>query len=108
MQPPPSGTTSGAYTIYSAANMLPRTDRELRTDWRLGRWTAAADRMLVHSVRTNRFRFDAVASDLRAQLRDATHSGVVGHWSPPIRLVTADECRFRWAEIDREICRLCG
>ena len=97
-------------SIYSAS-LLPLASREARSNRRVG-WTAYADSLLAESVRVNCFRFESVASELRAKIRDGTRPvssstsklGPSGEWAPPPRLVTADECRLRWTILDRALC----
>ena len=97
--------------IYSDTLMPPDVGkRDVLTDWRLGVWTQQADLMLVEAVRVHRFRFDEAASSIRSTLRDAargggTHRDEPLDWHPNVRLVTADQVRLRWAQIDRELCR---
>ena len=119
-QPPPhadaaSASTSAAATYATnaphslyCASLLPDTrQRDQGTDWRLGRWTAAADALLASLVRVHHFRFDDVAAELRAHVRGAgrlQHEVARLDWSPSVRLITAEQCRLRWAEIDRALC----
>ena len=103
---------SGAATPCSAgiycAEHLPAGNvlREISMDWRLG-WPAAADALLAEATRRNRFKFEDVAKELRAHLRACAWRQAQGEqveWAVPARLVTADQCRLRWAHLDRMLC----
>ena len=65
--------------------------------------------MLAQAVRMHRFKFEAAATEVRSALRDATlrrtGGGYLGGWSPKPAVVTAEQCRLRWAVLDREMCR---
>ena len=105
----PLGST-GSAGIY-CVRLLPEGDRDMSTHWQLS-WTLAADALLAETARLNRFRFEDVARDLRAKLRDAQNRRGVGcadalGWaltSRQAKLLTADQCRLRWAQLDRALC----
>ena len=69
-------------------------------------------RLLASLVRMYGFRFEDVARDLRGHVRDAANGRdafvdeklSVHGWAPPARLITAEQCRLRWVEIDRRLC----
>jgi hypothetical protein len=106
---PPPGPT-GSVGIY-CARLLPEGDRDMSTHWQLS-WTSAADALLAETARLNRFRFEDVSRDLRAKLRDAQNRRGAGcadalGWeltSRQAKLLTADQCRLRWAQLDRALC----
>lgn len=106
---PPLGPT-GSVGIY-CARLLPEGDRDMSTHWQLS-WTSAADALLAETARLNRFRFEDVSRDLRAKLRDAQNRRGAGCadalcWaltSRQAKLLTADQCRLRWAQLDRALC----
>lgn len=106
---PPPGPT-GSVGIY-CPRLLPEGDRDMSTHWQLS-WTSAADALLAETARLNRFRFEDVSRDLRAKLRDAQNRRGAGcadalGWelsSRQAKLLTADQCRLRWAQLDRALC----
>ena len=101
---PPSATAMARVASVYVPSLLPTNLREPRPSWRLGAWTAQADALLVEMVRVHRFRWEAVASDLRARLRDTSSNYEPLDWSPSPRFVTAEEVRLRWAALDRQMC----
>ena len=65
--------------------------------------------MLAGAARTCRYNWEAVAAELRSQVRDdaryrARGDGRLGSWAPKPQLVTAEQVRLRWAAVDREMC----
>ena len=107
--PPPRAVTKPAILPY-AATWLPTILPSPDVDWRVGTWTKPADEMLAEVVRSCRFNWDAVATEMRSQLRDDARrtagggTSRFGGWAPKPQHVTADQVRMRWAAVDRMMC----
>ena len=110
-EPPAAAAPLGpAGCCYSAALLPPRPLAEDRCDWRI-KWTEEADAMLARVLRLRSFRFEEAAADFKAQARARAQAHVgtgqwaaAASWQVTAKLLTAEQCRLRWAALDRAMC----